>query len=198
MWNNAAQVLRTDASQGVRAAAVRKKEQERGKLAIEFEDMLKIAHGKVGTLRGAARMKEVHPNTLKRALSFVSYTEFEHQCMKVKALGTMFVGLKKQGVKFFAGLRTAWDETSERLRLRVNKDLKGNAASSAWSVLVVQNTLFYGSNLGAGFLEVYIPPLPLIANSSTHIYNAMNSHPFLLALRDTVEQAKNSADTFVE
>ena len=98
-----------------------------------------------------------------------------------------------------------WDETAERVSIKLPIGTTREADSSAWDICVSRLRCAWGwfvpddcgdRKFRSWFMDVVMPPIYLVANSSAHIYNGMERHPFLRIAAEIKKTLLDAATKF--
>jgi hypothetical protein len=82
----------------------------------------------------------------------------------------------------FGACSTLWDETGQRVQLRMLKMANASTQSSKWEIFVCKKSFMWGWITPTGgcliiHFHVVVPPLPLLNTGAKDLHNALHYHP---------------------
>ena len=146
-----------------------------------FHQMAEISQSKTSSMEGLARVYDCSARTIARIRDVCA---FGLVSMQELMLGWLLMRLKEFPPDW--GLRSRlWDETGQRLVLRVNTGVASHGQTANWQVLVARFRFVWGwhtrqasSSDAHAFLswEPVVPAVPLLSNSAANIAAGLEAH----------------------
>lgn len=142
---------------------------------------LEVAYA-FGSTNAVARQWSCDAHTVRRLRIRVAQT---YLCAQSQVLELAKLCLNTRGGVLWASCLTKWDETSEKLCLRVCSYATLQQQRSSWHVMVVRMKLAWGLDNGlVQSAEVVCPVLPLVTTSAEHLHAALTAHPHTQAVNE--------------
>lgn len=152
------------------------------KCRLCYKEILKMAFDKRKNRHALSDRYEVSRATVMRMLQVGASTVLEVQLKQLQAL-CEFAEAKKP---HFGCVSLMWDETGERLALQPVKQTQLQAQST-WQILVSRIQFGIGWTHGVKiYHEMVMPPVPLISNACSHIFNGIFRHSLVAPITSLV------------
>ena len=141
---------------------------------LSWHSMCRIAFGKISKV-ALADAYMVHKITISRVIQLVAICGLELQAFQLKLLSELIMRFPPSS----SSISIMWDETSEKLSVPIVAAASAAQSASTWEVCVSRWEFAFVVNGKVYTFLAVVPPLPLYANGSDQIYQALFRHPLM-------------------
>ena len=142
-----------------------------------FWQRLSLAYSSSSGTNATARERQCDPHTVRRNRIAVAQS---YMCMQSRIFDMASVCLQAKGDLLWSLCLLKWDETSERLSLKLVQHASLGQQRSTWTVMVVRMRFAWGwANGFSQSCEVACPVMPLTGTTAEDLHAALFQHPHM-------------------